>query len=68
MSRPPARGFDAYTDGARTGKADPHTDGALVAGLDRTGVSASPARGFDAYTDGARTGKADAIHRAGANA
>ncbi|CAG9185666.1 hypothetical protein [Cupriavidus pampae] len=46
---------DGYTDGARVGKADPYTDGArLVAGLDRTGVSAEPARKVDPYTDGAR--------------
>ncbi|MEC3764173.1 MULTISPECIES: hypothetical protein [Cupriavidus] len=51
---------DPFTDGARTGKADPFTDGArTVAGLDRSGVSASPARGFDTFTEGSRTGKFD---------
>ena len=52
--------FDPFTEGARVGKADPYTDGArIVAGLDRSGVSASPARSADPYTDGARVGKAD---------
>ena len=46
---------DPFTDGAKVGKADPYTDGArIVAGLDRTGVSASPARKVDPYYDGAR--------------
>ncbi|MGO4159078.1 copper resistance protein CopQ, partial [Cupriavidus sp. YAF13] len=67
VSATPARGFDAYSDGARAGKFDPYTDGALVAGLDRTGVSATPARSFDAYTDGARSGKVD-VFTEGANA
>ncbi|RAS05790.1 hypothetical protein [Cupriavidus alkaliphilus] len=40
------RSHDAFTDGARAGKADPFTDGA------RTGKA-------DPFTDGARTGKAD---------
>ncbi|NSX16305.1 hypothetical protein HTY52_19645 [Cupriavidus taiwanensis] len=54
------RSHDAFTDGARTGKADPYTDGArTVAGLDRSGVSASPARSFDAFTEGSRAGKFD---------
>ncbi|WP_420991569.1 hypothetical protein ACKI2N_025405 [Cupriavidus sp. 30B13] len=44
---------DAYTDGAR-GRIDPYLDGALVAGMDRSGPSAPPARQRDAYTDGAR--------------
>ncbi|EHP42916.1 hypothetical protein OR16_11718 [Cupriavidus basilensis OR16] len=61
------RATDAYTDGARAGKFDPYTDGALVAGLDRSGVSATPARSFDAYTDGARSGKVD-VFTEGANA
>jgi hypothetical protein len=47
---------DPFTDGAKVGKADPYTDGArIVAGLDRTGVSASPARKVDPYYDGARS-------------
>lgn len=47
-----------YVDGARSGKADPYTDGArIVAGLDRTGVSAEPSR--SPYTDGARQGRFD---------
>jgi hypothetical protein len=51
---------DPYTDGAKVGKFDPYTDGArIVAGLDRTGVSAEPSRKFDPYTDGAKVGKAD---------
>ncbi len=50
----------AFTDGARTGKFDPYTDGArIVAGLDRIGVSAAPARSVDQFTDGARAGKFD---------
>ena len=61
------RSHDAFTDGARAGKADPFTDGArtgkldpfTVAGLDRSGVSASPARSFDTFTEGSRTGKFD---------
>jgi hypothetical protein len=57
-----------YVDGARVGKADPFTDGArTVAGLDRTGVSASPARTADPYLDGARQGKFDTFTE-GANA
>ena len=45
---------DPYTDGAKVGKFDPYTDGArIVAGMDRTGVSAEPSRKFDPYTDGA---------------
>ncbi|CAG9171535.1 copper resistance protein CopQ [Cupriavidus pampae] len=49
------RTFDTFTDGARVGKADPFTDGArIVAGLDRTGVSAEPSRKVDPYLDGAR--------------
>ena len=60
--------FDPFTEGARVGKADPYTDGArIVAGLDRSGVSASPARSVDAYTDGARGGKFD-VFSEGANA
>jgi len=39
-----ARTIDPYLDGAR-----------FVAGLDRSGVSASPARKADPYLDGART-------------
>jgi len=51
---------DAFTDGAKIGKVDPYTDGThIVAGLDRSGVSASPARSADPYTDGAKTGKFD---------
>ncbi|NUO86718.1 MAG: hypothetical protein HOQ37_11525 [Cupriavidus sp.] len=54
------RSHDAFTDGARTGKADPFTDGArTIAGVDRSGVSASPARSFDTFTEGSRTGKFD---------
>ncbi|WP_420992997.1 hypothetical protein ACKI2N_022650 [Cupriavidus sp. 30B13] len=53
------RTHDAFTDGARSGKADPFTEGARIAGLDRAGVSATPARSFDPYTEGARAGKAD---------
>lgn len=46
---------NVFSDGARVGKADPYTDGArIVAGLDRTGVSAPPSRTIDPYTDGAR--------------
>ncbi|QBY53294.1 hydroxyquinol 1,2-dioxygenase [Cupriavidus oxalaticus] len=42
----------AYSDGARS--FDPFTDGArMLAGLDRTGVSAAPARSADPYLDGA---------------
>jgi hypothetical protein len=41
-----------YSDGARN--VDPYTDGArIVAGMDRTGVSADPARTVDPYLDGA---------------
>ena len=58
---------DAFTDGARSGKLDTFTEGARIAGLDRTGVSASPARRFDTYTDGARSGKVD-VFTEGANA
>ncbi|TWG81690.1 hypothetical protein L602_000400000090 [Cupriavidus gilardii J11] len=47
-----ARKADPFTDGAR--KVDPYTDGARIAGLDRTGVSATPQRTADPYTDGAR--------------
>lgn len=48
---------NAFVDGARAGKVDPYTDGArIVAGLDRTGVSATPQRSVDPYTDGARAG------------
>jgi len=61
------RTHDTFTDGARSGKADPFTDGARIAGLDRSGVSATPARGFDPYTEGARSGKADP-YTEGANA
>ncbi|SCB27138.1 hypothetical protein [Cupriavidus alkaliphilus] len=51
---------DPFSDGARTGKADPFTDGArTVAGLDRSGVSATPGRSFDAFTEGSRAGKFD---------
>jgi hypothetical protein len=46
---------DPYTDGARTAPANVFTDGARIAGLDRTGVSSDPARRIDPYTDGART-------------
>ncbi|MDQ0139977.1 hypothetical protein [Cupriavidus necator] len=54
------RSHDAFTDGARAGKADPFTDGArTVAGLDRSGVSAAPARSFDTFTEGSRAGKFD---------
>ncbi|MBB2919667.1 hypothetical protein [Cupriavidus alkaliphilus] len=54
------RSHDAFTDGARAGKADPFTDGArTVAGLDRSGVSATPGRSFDAFTEGSRAGKFD---------
>lgn len=43
---------DPYSDGARG--ADPFTDGAnAVAGLDRTGVSATPEHSVDPYSDGA---------------
>lgn len=57
---------NAFTDGARS--SDPYTDGArIVAGLDRTGVSAPAARSADPYTDGARTGKFD-VFTEGANA
>ena len=51
---------DPFSDGARTGKADPFTDGArTVAGLDRSGVSATPGRSFDTFTEGSRAGKFD---------
>ncbi len=54
------RSHDAFTDGARSGKADPFTDGArTVAGLDRGGVSATPGRGFDTFTEGSRAGTFD---------
>lgn len=54
------RSHDVFTDGARTGKADPFVDGArTVAGLDRGGVSAAPARSFDTFTEGSRAGKFD---------
>jgi hypothetical protein len=44
-------------EGARI--ADPYLDGArFVAGLDRSGVSASPARKADPYLDGARGNEA----------
>ncbi|CAG2147899.1 hypothetical protein [Cupriavidus plantarum] len=53
---------DVYSQGARISNRDGYTDGAritnrdgLVAGLDRTGVSAEPQRTRDVYTDGART-------------
>lgn len=47
-----ARNVDPFTDGARN--VDPYTDGArIVAGMDRTGVSADPARTVDPYLDGA---------------
>ncbi|WP_420994160.1 hypothetical protein ACKI2N_009390 [Cupriavidus sp. 30B13] len=65
-----ARSVDQFTDGARAGKFDTFTDGArTVAGLDRSGVSATPARSGnrDAFTDGARTGKFD-VFTEGANA
>ncbi|MCG5261065.1 hypothetical protein [Cupriavidus gilardii] len=52
------------------------TEGALVAGLDRTGVSAEPSRSpytdgarqgrFDVFTEGARQGKFD-VFTEGAN-
>ena len=48
---------DPYTDGARgvQDQRSPYYDGAhVVAGLDRTGVSAPPARAVDPYYDGAR--------------
>ncbi|SPS01113.1 hypothetical protein [Cupriavidus taiwanensis] len=51
---------DPFSDGARTGKADPFTDGArTVAGLDRSGVSATPGRSFDTFTEGSRAGNFD---------
>ncbi len=41
-----------YYDGART--LDPYYEGArVVAGMDRTGVSAEPSRSVDPYLDGA---------------
>ncbi|MBY4948614.1 hypothetical protein K6V92_18525 [Cupriavidus respiraculi] len=47
---------DPFSEGARSGQADPYTDGArIVAGLDRSGVSAEPSRAADPYLDGART-------------
>jgi hypothetical protein len=46
-------------DGLVERTADPYLDGArFVAGLDRTGVSASPARKADPYLDGARGNEA----------
>lgn len=59
--------LDTFTEGTRSGKLDTFTEGARIAGLDRSGVSASPARSFDSYTDGARTGKVD-VFTEGANA
>ena len=57
-----ARTHDVFTDGTRQGPFNPYSEGAhgnaaasLVAGQDRTGVSAPPARRFDPYSDGART-------------
>ncbi len=47
---------DPYTEGARTVQEprDPYTDGArMLAGMDRSGVSAPPARQADPYLDGA---------------
>ncbi|RZT29037.1 hypothetical protein [Cupriavidus agavae] len=59
---------DVYTDGARSGRFDPFSEGARdvspatsrdrdsdrsLSGLDRRGVSAEPSRQFDVYTDGA---------------
>ncbi|MDF3834409.1 copper resistance protein CopQ [Cupriavidus basilensis] len=45
---------DVFAAGARAGKFDAFTDGARIAGLDRTGVSADPARSIDPFVDGAR--------------
>lgn len=57
-----ARVHDVFTEGLREGRFDPYAEGArgaadstLVAGMDRSGVSASPARQFNPYIDGART-------------
>ncbi len=57
-----ARAHDVFTQGLRDGRFDPYSEGprgaggnALVAGIDRSGVSAPPARQFDPYSDGART-------------
>jgi hypothetical protein len=65
---------DPFTDGAKTGKPDPYTDGAkagkapaLVAGNDRTGVSATPSRKPDPYTDGAKVGDKFDPYTSGAN-
>ena len=65
-----ARSFDPFTDGARlvagnvnrprnsfydgARQPDVYTDGALVAGLDRVGVSSEPSRQVDPWKDGAR--------------
>ncbi len=57
-----ARTHDVFTEGLRGGRFDPYSQGAhgaaggaLLAGMDRSGVSAPPARQFDPYSDGART-------------
>ena len=57
-----ARSHDVFSEGLRQGTFNPYTegahgaaDGALIAGMDRSGVSAPPARQFDPYSDGART-------------
>ncbi|AGW94507.1 MULTISPECIES: hypothetical protein [Cupriavidus] len=61
-----ARTHDVFTDGQRQGRFDTFSEGAhgsaaaaLVAGLDRSGASATPARKFDPYTDGARAVEGD---------
>jgi hypothetical protein len=54
------RSHDVFTEGGRVGKADPFVDGArTVAGLERSGVSASPSRSFDTFTEGSRAGRFD---------
>jgi len=58
--------LDTFTEGTR-GKVDLFTEGARVAGLDRSGVSTAPARSFDPHSDGARSGKLDPFSE-GANA
>lgn len=61
-----ARTHDVLTDGQRQGRFDTFSEGAhdsgaaaLVAGLDRSGVSATPGRKFDPYTEGARAVEGD---------
>ncbi|MFS8981376.1 LysR family transcriptional regulator [Cupriavidus necator] len=61
-----ARTHDVFTDGQRQARFDTFSEGAhnrgaaaLVAGLDRSEVSATPRRKFDPYTDGARALEGD---------